>query len=264
MYKRLGQTRVQYKEGDLVLVYNISKPDKTSPRHSTIGMVVKHDMNKGYAIVKIQKWGKWHIDTERVSNLKPYLPYSHEHFTTAPGEYTDVSVPPISGYDETPTPSIEYKEEMQIDTDSVTKKEESCYVGCFVVLPAKVWLDIYQDKMPYSIARCLEIRNGKYGVFQRYGNLHGKLGYTRKLFPGYIHKYDKKYFYKEVARKDGILYTNDLTDLGIAEQFILLKDIPVIFKSLINQKVPRDVQQRIDKLFPEVIPYHDSSQITKP
>ena len=86
----------------------------------------------------------------------------------------------------------------------------------------------------------------------------------RKFFPGYIHKYDKKYFYKEVARKDGILYTNDLTDLGIAEQFILLKDIPVIFKTLINQKVPRDVQQRIDNLFPEVIPYHDSSQITKP
>ena len=214
--------------------------------------------------MKIQKWGKWHIDTERVSNLKPYLPYSHEYFTTAPGEYTDVSVPPMSGYDETPTPSIECKEEKLIDIDDTTKKEENCYVGCFVVLPAKVWLDIYHDKMPYSIAQCLEIRNDKYGVFQRYGNLHGKLGYTRKLFPGYIHKYDKKYFYKEVARKDGILYTNDLTNLDIPEQLILLKDIPVIFKALVNHKVPRDIQQRIDKLFPEVIPYHDSSQTVNP
>jgi hypothetical protein len=100
MYKRLGQTRVQYKEGDIVLIYNVAEPDKASPRHSTIGIIVKHDINKGYAIVKVQKWGQWHTDTERVSNLKPYLPYSREYFTTAPGKYTDISVPPSSGYDE--------------------------------------------------------------------------------------------------------------------------------------------------------------------
>ena len=262
MYKRLGQTRVQYKEGDIVLIYNVAKPDKASPRHSTIGIIVKHDINKGYAIVKVQKWGQWHTDTERVSNLKPYLPYSREYFTTAPGKYTDVSVPPSSGYDEVPLVVTKRVKEKLIDIPISVENEKECYVGCFVVLPAKVWLDIVHDKMPYSIAQCLEIRNEKYGVFQRYGNLHGKLGYTRKIFPGYIHKYDKKYFYKEIARKDGIPYTNDLTNLGLPEQLILLEEIPVVFKALVNHRVPRSVQQRIDELFPEVVPYHDSSQAT--
>ena len=262
MYKRMGQDKVEYKEGDIVLVYNISKPDKASPRHSTVGMIIKHDKGKGYAIVKVQKWGRWHIDTERVSNLKPYIPYSHEHFTTAPGKYTDVSAPPLSGYDETSPSPTELKEERQTENyvPIITEEKKGCYVGCFVVLPAKVWLDISHDKMPYSIARCIEIRNEEYGVFQRYGNLHGKLGYTRKLFPGYIHKYDKKYFYQEVARKDAIPYTNDLTDLGLPEQPILLKDVPFVFKTLVNHRVSRDVQREIDLLFPEVIFYHDSSQ----
>ena len=106
-----------------------------------------------------------------------------------------------------------------------------------MVIPARLWQDIEIDGMSYSIARCVNIINHTHGVFQRYGNLHGNLGFRRVVSPGYIDRKDGKYFYTRNPRKGSLPYTNNLstirfTTCQIVDQPILLSDISIVFGSL--------------------------------
>jgi hypothetical protein len=212
MYKNLGQKHVQYETGDLVRVWLQNHKDD---RYYTVGRIIEHPKNSGYAWVKMLRYGKWHKDRVRIQNMKPYDMYSDEHFTSAPEKYSVSEKPPnINKEDMLPEP-LEVKHDVQI-----ADKRLVCKKGDFVVIPADLWVDIERDKMTYSIAKCLLVQvrdNISFGIFQRYGNYLGKQGITDKLHPGYIDKKDSKYFYTERKTSKSIPYTNYIRQLKLPE-----------------------------------------------
>ena len=178
--------------------------------------------------------------------MEPYVPYSAEDFTSAPAKHSITEKPP----------DITVEDEMKVVKEKVINESyvnQKCKVGEFVILPAAVWADIQQDNMPYSVAKCLHVdKDGKYGVFQRYGNYRGLLGPAHKLLPGYFDKKDKKYFYTDKATYNTSLYTNDLTRYGIPEQKICVWNISITFPKLTDGcRVPKKVQEVIDIQYPE-------------
>jgi len=194
------------------------------------------------------------------SNTKheTYDMYSDEHFTSAPEKYSVSQKPPnINEEDMLPEP-LEVKHDVQI-----VDKRLVCKKGDFVVIPADLWVDIERDKMSYSIAKCLliQVRNNiTFGIFQRYGNYLGKQGITDKLHPGYIDKKDSKYFYTERKTSKTIPYTNHVQQLKLPEVPIRLQDVPIVFPTLQHNHVPKEIQLKIDKLFPEILQFREISK----
>ena len=275
MYHNLGRESVVYQKGDFVRCRQKANPSKASPRHTVFGVVVKHEPGCGFALVRIYFRGAWVVDTIRVRNMTPYHPYDVEHFTTAPRKYTDIVPPPLDGS----TAEIVYDKEEDVEENvEETSKPVSmlpfktgsdCIVGNFVVIPSHLWPDIERDGMPYSIARCVKILNGTHGVFQRYGNLHGKLGLQRILSPGFIDQKDGKYYYTRNPRKGSIPYTNNLssvhfTRLVVPDDPILLSDLLIVFGSLkADSTTPAEVIQAVAKLLPSITTNNAAQQNKK-
>ena len=165
IYKNLGQKCVKYETGDLVRIWLQNHKDD---RYYTVGRIIDHPKDSGFAWVKMLRYGKWHKDRVRIQNMKPYNMYSDEHFTSAPEKYSVSQKPPeIHEEDRTPKPT-EIKHDPQI-----IDKQVVCKKGDFVVIPADLWVDIERDQMSYSIAKCLLVQvkdNVLFGIFQRYGN----------------------------------------------------------------------------------------------
>ena len=254
IYKNLGQKYVKYEAGDLVRIWLQNHKDD---RYYTVGRIIDHPKDSGFAWVKMLRYGKWHKDRVRIQNMKPYNMYSDEHFTSAPEKYSVSQKPPeINEEDRTPKPT-EIKHDPQI-----IDKQVVCKKGDFVVIPADLWVDIERDKMSYSIAKCLLVQvkdNVSYGIFQRYGNYQGKQGVTQKLYPGYIDRKDSKYFYSKRKNAKAIPYTNQIKQLKLPEVPIRLQDILVVFPQLQYEHVPKETQTLIDKLFPEILQFREKS-----
>jgi hypothetical protein len=187
--------------------------------------------------------------------MAPYTPYTDEYFTSAPEKYSISQEPPQIVQQDV--------EQKLLEPESVPKlidQRLTCQVGNFVVIPADLWLDIETDRIPYSIAKCLSVyseNNSTFGIFQRYGNLHGKMGSTRQQKPGFIDRRDKKYFYTLAPKAQSIPYSNDLSKLGLPKIPIMLSEIPIVFLRLHKHCVPIETQKLIDELFPEVVQYQD-------
>ena len=252
IYKNLGQKFVKYEPDDLVRIWiKTSKVD----RFYTVGRVVEHPENAGFARVKVMKYGKWQTEHIRISNIAPYTPYTDEYFTSAPEKYSITEEPP-----QIVQQDLEQKLPETKSVPKLVAQELTCQVGNFVVIPADLWVDIETDRLPYSIAKCLSVYkedNLTFGIFQRYGNLHGKMGTTRQQKPGFIDRRDKKYFYTITPKSQSIPYSNDLTKLGLPKVPIRLTKIPIVFPGLHRHCVPAETQKLIDELFPEVLQYRD-------
>ena len=245
MYKNVGQRNVQYQPEDIVLVSYVHKKLKGKPSYK-MARIIKHHPNSSTASVLIKKHGKWEMDSVKIGNLSPYIPYSAQDFTTAPNKRGVAEQPPVISQTDTT------KLKTNLWDDIATKSGMECRVGDFVIIPADAWDDIKRDGLVYSVAQCVriyqEIANWC-GEFQRYGNYSGKLGFNRTQLPGYIDSKDHKYVYAKNSQKKK--YTNLLVDLGIPNKIIHLKSLTLAFTKLTKSNaVPQRVQEEINKLFP--------------
>ena len=254
VYKNIGQKSIKYEPGDLVRIWiKSSKMD----RYYTVGRIVEHLDNVGFAQVKIMRYGKWRTEHVRVTNMAPYTPYTDDYFTSAPEKYSISQEPPQNDQHE-----VEQKLPQDELAPEPTKGVLTCKVDDFVVIPAHLWMDIELDKLPYSIAKCLSVyteKNITFGIFQRYGNYYGKRGITQQQKPGYIDRKDKKYFYTLSPKSRSLPYSNDLQALGLPKMPIMIRDITIVFRFLNRHCVPKETQKLIDAVFPEIIQYRNKS-----
>ena len=103
IYKHLGQKYLKYEAGDLVRIWLKNYKDD---RYYTVGRIIDHPKDSGFAWVKMLKYGKWNKDRVRIQNMKPYNMYSDEHFTSASEKYSVSQKPPeINEEDRTPKPT---------------------------------------------------------------------------------------------------------------------------------------------------------------
>ena len=88
-------------------------------------------------------------------------------------------------------------------------------------------------------------------VFQRYGNLHGKLG-NHSLFPGWIDPKDLRYVYcAKPPTTRYIPYTNEgVESLQLLATVIPVSQLKICFKQLVSGRIPTLVQNRLSQLYP--------------
>ena len=272
IYKNIGHSAVFYEPNDIISVWRTATPGKTEVR-KVVGRVVFHQPGQATLRAKMRIRGSWIEESVRVQNVQPYCPYSNEYFTSAPDKFSVTPEPP-SIYDSDvgvdilkPPVSVPSSSKHELPIHVTGGSQFS--VHDFVVVPALFWDDIQRDRFDYAIAKCVEIRvdddNQKHGIFVRYGNYSGKVGITRKIFPGFIDPKDMKYVYESKASQQRYVpYTNDLSHVKahLPLKKIYLKDLSLCFPELTSSKcVPPLVQLEIDKIYPTFHPISTTSSL---